>query len=297
MSADFEELMLAVIDAPRPENLTALKNAVAGNASEDTAGQLEMLWEEWENRKLYTPEAKFIMDIAKTGVPAKPFFRKALINAVKVLLPPYIAQAPVIKATGVRDDNKSTAEIAGRVERLLAIKSGCIIFLSGSRRWGVAGTIDAMNASLPVMPFAQVGTNAAVPLEIVLKDAAVLASGPDVSRLVAANSVPVSAALFRMTVEKRRQTDISADCLKLMARCGCGRKMDDAAFERYWNIGLNQSAAASPAAAAAPAGTRRACDGRSLKEVQLLLIKEQEAGAKEFAGDEISALCGFFVVL
>ncbi|MBE6376196.1 MAG: GreA/GreB family elongation factor [Lentisphaeria bacterium] len=295
MAKDIEELMLAVIDAPKPDNLEALKKAVAGQPDENCAGELEMLWEEWENRKISTPEAKFIMDIAKSGVPGKPFFRKALINAVKVLLPPYIAQAPVVKAAGVRDDSKTPAEIAARVERLLALRSGSIVFLPGSRRWGVAGTIDAMNASLPMMPFAQLGSNAAVPLEIVLKDAAILASGPDVSRLAVAGAVPVSAALFRLTVEKRRQTAIPEETLKLMARCGCARKLDDAAFERYWSIGTAQSQAANaPASGAGRTGSRRACDGRSLKEIQLLMIQEQEAGAKEFTGDEVKALCGFF---
>ena len=292
---DFEELMLAVIDAPTPANLEKLQTAVAADPG-SAADELEMLWEEWENRKLSTPEAKYVMSIAKCGVASKPVFRKVLINAVKVLLPPFIAQAPVIKATGVRDENRTPAEIAKRVERLLALRSGYIVFLAGSRRWGVAGTIDAMNASLPMMPFAQVGSNAAVPLEIVLNDAAILSSGPDVSRLAVAAAVPVSAALFRLTVEKRRQTEITEECLKLMARSGCGRKMDDAAFERYWSIGTAQSqaVAAKNATPAAAPGSRRACDGRSLKEVQLLLLKEQQAGAKEFANDEITALCTFF---
>ena len=153
MAKDIEELMLAVIDAPKPDNLEALKKAVAGQPDEKCAGELEMLWEEWENRKISTPEAKFIMDIAKSGVPGKPFFRKALINAVKVLLPPYIAQAPVVKAAGVRDDSKTPAEIAARVERLLALRSGSIVFLPGSRRWGVAGTIDAMKKKLQLDGF------------------------------------------------------------------------------------------------------------------------------------------------
>ena len=294
MAENIEDLMLRVIDAPKPENLEALKKAVAANADGECAEQLEMLWEEWENRKLSTPEAKYILDIAKTGIPGKPFFRKALISAVKTLLPPYIAQAPVVKAAGVRDDNKSPREIAERVERLLALRSGSVVFLESSRRWGVAGTIDAMNASLPMMPFAQVGSNAAVPLEIVLKDAAILASGPDVSRLVVAAAVPVSAALFRMTVAKRQLTAIPEERLKLMARNGCARKLDDAAFERYWNIGTAQTQSAAAPASAAPGATRRACDGRSLKEVQLLLLKEQENGAGEFAADEVTALCGFF---
>ncbi|MBQ4329330.1 MAG: GreA/GreB family elongation factor [Lentisphaeria bacterium] len=292
--ADIEDLMLAVIDSPKPEKLEALKSAVAAKADEETAGHLETLWEEWESRKLSPAEAKYVLAIAALGVPGKPYFRKMLVNAVKTLLPPFIAQAPVVKAVGVRDEAKTPAEIAGRFEKLLALRSGSIVFLEGSRRWGVAGTVDAMNASLPMMPFAQVGSNAAVPLEIALKDAAILASGPDVSRLVVAGAVPVSAALFRLTVEKRKLVPIPEERLKLMARSGCARKLDDAAFERYWNIGAAQAAPASPAAGAAKPGSRRACDGRSLKEIQLLLTQEQEKNAPAFAADEVSALCGFF---
>ncbi|MBO5822146.1 MAG: hypothetical protein J6R86_03950, partial [Lentisphaeria bacterium] len=92
----------------------------------------------------------------------------------------------------------------------------------------------------------------------------------------------------------RQFNDLSGS---LMAQSGCGRKMDDAAFERYWNIGTAQSQSAAAPAGASAAGGRRACDGRSLKEVQLLLVKEQEAGAKEFAADEVTALCGFFTKL
>ena len=295
MAKDIEDLILAVIDAPRPENLDALKTAIAGKADADSAEKLEMLWEEWENRKLSTAEAKYVLNIAAIGVPSKPYFRKAMINAVKTLLPPFIAQAPVVKATGVRDENKTPAEVAARVEKLLALRSGSIVFLESSRRWGVAGSIDAMNASLPMMPFAQVGSNAAVPLEIALKDAAILASGPDVSRLVVAGAVPVSAALFRLTAEKRKLVPIPEERLKIMARSGCARKLDDAAFERYWSIGAAQSAAAAPASGtAAKPGTRRACDGRSLKEIQLLMLQEQEQGAGNFTADEITALCAFF---
>ncbi|MCI5778943.1 MAG: GreA/GreB family elongation factor [Lentisphaeria bacterium] len=291
--SDLEDLILAVIEAPRPERLAALKGALTGAADADAADRMEMLWEEWENRRLSAPEAKFVLEIAALGMPNRPYFRKMLIAAVKQSLPPYLAQAPVVKATGVRDENLPPAEVAARMERLLALRSGAVVFLEGSRRWGVAGTIDGMNASLPMMPFAQVGGNAAVPLEIVLKDAAVLASGPDVSRLVVAGGVPISAALFRMTVEKRRQTAIPESRLKLMARSGCARNMDDAAFERYWSIGTAQSGQSG----AARPGTRRACDGRSIKEVQLLLTAEAQSGAGKFAPDEIAALTAFFTKL
>ena len=293
---DIEELLLGVIDAPRPERLNGLTDALKNapkDALPDASEQMDMLWEEWENRKLSVPEAKFIMEIAAIGLPDSPGFRKMMISAVKVLLPPYIAQAPVIKATGVRNDKAVPSEIAARVERLLALRSGAVVFLEGSCRWGVAGTIDGMNASLPMMPFAQVGSNAAVPLEVVLNDAAVLASGPDVSRLVVATGVPVSAALFRMTVEKRRQTAIPEERLKKMARFGCARKLDDAAFEKYWSIGAAQSTAPA-AGSAAKSSTRRSCDGRSIKEVLLLLTSEAENGAANFSAEEIAAFRGFF---
>lgn len=292
---DLEDLLLAVIDAPRPEKLTALKDAVAamkGNVSDSDADQMEMLWEEWENRKLSVPESKFILEISALNVPNRPYFRKLMIAAVKVLLPPYIAQAPVVKASGVRDDSLAPAEVAARVERLLALRSGAIVFLEASRRWGVAGSVDGMNASLPMMPFATVGSNAGVPLEIVLKDAAILASGPDVSRLVAANGVPISAALFRMTVEKRRQTAIPESRLKLMARCGCARNMDEAAFEKYWSIGTAQSGSA--ASGSAKPGSRRSCDGRSIKEMQMLLTAEANNNAGKFSDEEIAAFHSFF---
>lgn len=293
MATNLEDAILAVIDKPSPESLSALKQTVAASPSGETAEQLEMLWEEWENRKLSVPEAKFILEIAALGVPNQPYLRKMMIAAVKTILPPFISQAPVIKASGVRDDARTPADIAARVERLIALRSGSIVFLESSRRWGVAGTIDAMNASLPMTPFAQVGSNAAVPLEVVLKDAAVLSSGPDVSRLVTANGMIVSASIFRATVAKRKQTAIPESRIKLMARTGCCRRMDDAAFEQYWSAAPVQPAGTAPANPA----SRRGCDGRTLAEMQLLLLKEQELNAGKFSDDEVAAVRNFFTAL
>ena len=289
-NADFEDLVLAVIDAPRPERLTALKTALAANKGAEAAEAMEMLWEEWDKRRLSTPEGKFIMDVAALGMPNRPYFRKLMIAAVKVLLPPYLAQAPVIKASGVRDENMAPSAVAARVERLLALRSGSVVFLESSRRWGTAGSVDGMNATLPMLPFAQVGGNASVPLEVALKDAAVLASGPDVSRLVTASATPISVTAFRATVEKRRQVAIPEERIKLMARCGCARNMSEADFERYWNSDAEKAAAP----AVSVTGKRRACDSRGLTEMQLLLNEEAEAGAGKFAEDEIAALIGFF---
>ena len=289
-NAEFEDLVLAVIDAPRPERLAALKDALAANKGPEAAEAMEMLWEEWEKRRLSAPEGKFVMEVAALGMPNRPYFRKQMIAAVKVLLPPFLAQAPVIKASGVRDENMAPAAVAARVERLLALRSGSVVFLESSLRWGAAGSVDGMNATLPMLPYAQVGGNASVPLEVALKDAAVLAPGLDVSRLVTAVGTPVSAAIFRATVEKRRLVAIPEERIKLMARCGCARNLSDADFEKYWA----DDGAKTAAPPTGVTGKRRACDSRSLRELQELLDEEAAAGAGTFGDDEIAALVRFY---
>ena len=307
----FEELLLNVMDSPRPEALTAIKDIIAkgGKSDAEAAGaKLEDLWEDWSARALSLPQAKFALEMASLGLPGKQFFRKILIAAVKVLLPPFLNHAPVIKATGVRDENLSCAEIAERVTRLLALKNGAVLFLEGSRRWGVAGTIDSINASLPMMPFNQVGSNASVPLEIVLKDAVILASGPELAYLVARTSTPVSSTRFRAIVEKRKQVPVSESRMKIMAQCGCASSLDAAAFDKYWNVEAAAPAAAAAAGSTAAAGAapaeampapvkgtmRRACTGRTLKEVDFLLNAEADASAPGFNSAECAAMKEFF---
>ncbi|MBQ9087478.1 MAG: GreA/GreB family elongation factor [Lentisphaeria bacterium] len=299
--ARLDELMLAVMGTPRQDQLNALKDflaAVGKPVPEEVAERLETLWEEWSAAALSAPMAKFALDVALLGVPGKVFFRKVLTQAVKVLLPPYLNHAPVIKAVGVRNEQAQTNDIAMRFSRLLAIKNGCILFLPASRRWGVAGALDSINASLPLMPFGIGGSNAVVPLEVILQDAVVLSSGPEVIQLAEARTAPISSERFRAIVAKRSTLPVSDAKLKLMAQCGCAKSMDGAAFEKYWNTAAAAPAAAAsaaaPVAAGAKPGTRRACDGRSLKEVDMLLDAECSANCGKFTDDEIAAFHNFF---
>ena len=293
---NWDELLLSVMDSPRPELLNELKEKIASAGNplpEEIADHLETLWEEWNGQAMSVPVARFLFDVAQLAVPETSFFRKALIAALKVLLPPFLNHAPIVKATGVRDENVPAREAALRFSRLIAIKNGCVLFLESSRRWGVAGTIDSINATLPILPFGTVGSNAVIPLDNVLKDAAVLASGPDVALLVDCKSNPISPARFRAIVEKRKLVSIPESRLKLMAQTGCGRNMASGSFEKYWNADAACAASGTAAATAAP-GTRRACNGRSLAEVDVLLDKELEAGCEPFTAEEITALQAFF---
>ena len=306
--ARLEELMLAVMEAPKQDQLEALKTFIAAAGKPfpaEIAERMETLWEEWNNHALNAVTARFVMDIALLGVPGSNFFRKVIVQAVKVLLPPYLNHAPVVKAIGVRNENAQPSDIAMSFARLTAIKNGSVIFLTASRRWAVAGTMDSINATLPLMPFGFSGSNSVTPLDIVLQDAVVLSSGPEVIQLAESRTAPISSDRFRAIMAKRAQVPVTDAKMKLMAQCGCAKNLDPAAFEKYWSTSGTVSASAPaaavagaakavPAASTARPGTRRACDGRSLKEVDMLLDAESAANCGAFADDEIAAFHGFF---
>ena len=306
--ARLDELMLAVMEVPRQDQLDQLKSfiaAVGKPVPEEISERMETLWEEWSKRTVNTIAARFVLDIALLNLPGRNFFRKALVQAVKVLLPPYLNHAPVVKAIGVRNENAQPSDIAMRFTRLTAIKNGSVIFLPASRRWAVAGTMDSINATLPLMPFGLTGSNSVTPLDIVLQDAVVLASGPEVIQLAEARTAPITSERFRAIMAKRAQVPVSDAKMKLMAQSGCAKALDPAAFEKYWSAApaapaasaaapAAKTAAATPAASTARPGTRRACDGRSLKEVDMLLDSEAAANCGNFADDEIAAFHGFF---
>ena len=296
-----DELVLAVMDSPRQERLTALKefvSAIGKPVPEEVADRLETLWEEWSSGTMAVASARFAMDIALTGIPGKVFFRKVLIQAVKVLLPPYLNHAPVIKALGVRSESIQPGEIALRFARLAAIKNGSVIFLPSSRRWAVAGTMDSINATLPLSAFGGNGTNSVTPLDIILQDAVILNAGSEVIHLADSRTAPIASDRFRTIVAKYAQVPVSDAKVKLMAQSGCAKNLDAAAFDKYWNAAPAATAAAPAASTAGGSplkpGTRRACEGRSLKEVDMLLDSESAAGCGEFADDEIAAFHTFF---
>ena len=111
--ARLEELMLAVMEAPKQDQLEALKTFIAAAGKPfpaEIAERMETLWEEWNNHALNAVTARFVMDIALLGVPGSNFFRKVIVQAVKVLLPPYLNHAPVVKAIGVRNENAQPSE-------------------------------------------------------------------------------------------------------------------------------------------------------------------------------------------
>ena len=287
-SAVFEELLISASEKPSKKTLDALlaQLAVAGNPIPSAlVEQLNLLWEAWGDGELDDAQGAFCVGLAALPMTDSPVFRKMLVGGVKAVLPPYLSRNPVMKAIGVRDEAMSLAEISSRLQRLLALKNGVVIFLPGALRWGIAGAIDNINGSLAVSAFGLLGGAAAIPLDIVLREAVLLGTGPELMRLVDAGRTPISAADFRTLVGRKALVPVSETQMQAMAQSGCARNLDKAEFARYWS----SSAAPGP-----KTGTRRSCDGRSLKEIDLLLTGEEAQHPGKFSAEEAAAFRRFF---
>jgi len=290
----FEELLLSAAEAPNIKICTELLKELktAGNPLPAAiAGRLELLWENWGS-SLSVEQSDFTVDVAALGGEENAVFRKVFSTAVKHLLPPYLAHPPVLKALGLRDEKRPAVEVAARLRRLQALKSGAVVFLPESKRWGVAGVVDGISGTLPMSAFAGAGSSAMVPLEVVLNNLVVLNFGPELSKLVTPGAAPIAADSFRAAVERRAALPVAADVMRDMARYGCGRLMDGAHFEAYWQ---KRGTDAVAAAGAGSSGERRSCNGRSLKEISELLAAEEKAGDNSiFGAAEIEEVRGFF---
>ena len=130
----FEDLLMAAVDHPDKATcceLTKMLEADGATISADISGKLELLWEGWDGA-LNEVQAAFCVFAASRGVADTPVFRKVFSGAVKRLLPPYLSGAPVMRALGVRDDKRPPIEVSARLNRLMNIKIGTIIFLPRS---------------------------------------------------------------------------------------------------------------------------------------------------------------------
>jgi len=289
-TASLEELILKTSEKPAAANCTALLaqlTAAGETLSADNAAKLELLWEAKPWSGEVTPEiAGFVLGVAALGGCDNSLYRKLLAGAVKRSLPPYLAYPPVLRALGVRDTRRPPLEVSRRLKRLLLLKNGTVIYLPDSSRWGVAGTVDGINGTLPISSFSGRGSSSSLPLENVLGNVVMLSPGTELSRLVLAGSSPLASQLFRAMIGRHALEPVPAEVMREMARTGCAAGLDAGRFESYWS---QESSAAAPAAVG---GGRVSSAGRGLKEIDVLLTAEKSAGnppafgEKDFAGFE-----------
>ena len=288
--AVLDDLVLAALDAPVKANFDALYNLLAKEAviPAEAGNALNTLWEGLVE-KLNPEAAVFCFRAAELQLPESELFRKVLVNSATTLLPPYLSRPPVMRAIGVRDEKLKIQEIASRWVKLQLLKNGTIVFLPGSKRWGVIGTIDNINGTVIVNAFSGIGVNSATPLDTVLKEAVLLAPGPELNKLVSTTNMPTYTG-FHNIIKRRTLLPLTEETIKEMAQAGCGRNMTPAAFAQYW-----QGEEGSAVAAAPVSSERRSCNGRSLQEISDLLQEEGDAG--EFSDADTELFVKFFTQL
>ena len=281
----FDELVVSAAEKPGRgviEKLSSMMKSADGQLPDS----LQILWDSWlDSDELDTMQSELCLVAAEKGTADNPAFRKLLVMAVKALLPNNLGHNPVMRALAVRDDRTPLAEVARRVRNLLSLKNGTVVFLPSSGRWGVAGTIDPINCTLPVNPFRGVGSNGAVPLDQVVRDVVSLELDIELEKLVLADAAPVSALKFREIVKRRARIPVDEAQMRTMALSGCARKMNPIAFDAYWT-------AKDPVAQASAA--RTSSSGRSLQEINLLLLEEEKNQAGAFTENDLTAFRAMF---
>ncbi|MBE6393961.1 MAG: hypothetical protein E7044_07905 [Lentisphaerae bacterium] len=265
-------LLTNIIDKPGLALFDNLKKFMLDCGSPlpaDVSAQLEVLWEAWSNESLDTAQAEVCISAAECGAADTPVFRKLLVNAIKAILPNNLGHNPIMRSLGVRDEKTALPEVGMRVRRLLALRSGSVIFLPAAGRWGAVLSVDPINGTVAVSGFRGTGSSASLSLEQVIRDVVVLTQDLELDLLVRAEGVPVPAARFREIVQRRARVSVNEAQMRAMAVAGCARKMNPTAFEAYWS---------AKNATAAVGGTRKSWQGRSIQEVNVLLDSESKAG-------------------
>ena len=287
-----EELLIKTAEECSSANLNALyKNLNEANGSDlgSFAESFQLLWDNFPEEPDFE-QAKFCLEIAKLRIPDNPVFRQVLTASIKAVLPPYLAKLGVLRALGLRDNSVHPNEIARRLERLMAIKSGVVTYIIESGKWGMVTNVDALNATVAI------NLNESGSLAVGLDK--MLTRGYFFKNSVATNKLTTPAKLFQLSgadfrniVASESVVHISEGAIRTMAeRMLTPQPMSAEAFESWFN------SSSAPQAAAAPA-KRCAATARSLKEMDLLLDEEIKAGSSEIDEAMINAFAGFFAKL
>lgn len=285
-----EQLIVKAAENTSSANLNKLYLALEKNADDikSFTDSLSMLFEAIDADNMDAPTSNFIIAIANLNVENTPLLRNMLIGAIKTLLPPFLNHTPIIRALGVRDNSVPPSNVVGRFRKLTSLKNGQILFLNNSGRWGTVSNIDSMTGSIAMNQFGVTTTSSSsnVPLELVLVSGILFNSGMDVIKIAdTANRYKLSSVEFKNIAKAKSILPLSDSHLEQLAKFGCAKAMNTAAFDSWWN---NKNATLT-------AAKRNSCDGRTIQEI-ILLLNNEDSDAK-FTDEEAEAFGKFFTNL
>jgi transcription elongation GreA/GreB family factor len=284
MSA-IEDLFMTAAEDASAENLdkllAALKKADKNDADE-LADQLELVLEEFED-EMSDAQAHFCLELARMNVKDGSIFRKALTDAIKKTLPPYLNKLSFFRALGLRDRDISLAEIILRYENMLRLKNNTQVFLAGSKRWGIVSDIDAVSASVAVNSLA--GGAFAVPLSVALSEGRIFESSSPAAKLARfMKGGSFSGADYRATAKEKSLTPLDDNDIETIAHAtAVPAIMNSEEFKKWW--------AADSGNARQNSESRQFFEARSLQELHILLGKaaDEELKLDDQATEKLSA--------
>lgn len=283
-----EELLLKTAENCSIANINELYKSLSGNSGDLSAfaEPLQLLWENFPEEPEFE-QAKFCLEVAKMRIPDNAVFRQVLGASIKAVLPPYLSKLGVLRALGMRDNSVHPNEIVRRMERLMAIKSGVVVFIIESGKWGMVTNVDALNATVAIN--LNEGGSLAVGLDKMLTRGYFFKNSVATNKLTTPiKLLQLSGADFRNIIAAESVVHISEGAMRTMAeRLLTPQPLTAEAFEKWF------SSSTAPQAAAAPA-KRCAATARSLKEMDLLLDEEIKSGANEIDEAMVNAFAGFF---
>lgn len=285
-----DEIILRAAENCETGNLTELLEHMRGlNVDQDLnafSDSLLLLWEGFVEEPNFE-QATFCLEAARLRIPDSAIFRQVLAMAVKTVLPPYLCKAGVVRALGLRDNNVQPGEVVRRVDRLMAIKSGTVLFLFESGRWGTISNIDTLNATVAVNLFE--GGALAVGLDKLLGKGYFFNASVSTAKLATpAKVAKLSSYEFRQIASRQATVRLSDGAVKSLAeKLLVPMTMNMEAFEAWY-------AQDAPVAAPAPKAARGSAHSRSLKEMDILLDQEIAAHKHQLTDAEIAGFIEFF---
>ncbi|MFA7232466.1 MAG: GreA/GreB family elongation factor, partial [Victivallaceae bacterium] len=232
--------------------------------------------------------ATFCIELAELSIADTPVFRKILSESIKCLMPPYLDKIGFFRALGLRDNAVALKEIAFRHKNLLKLKNGLMVYLYGSARWGKVTSIDGVSASVGISAVSGMGSFA-IPLATVLSEAKMFTSDPETLKLSGFDKKSgFSSADYRSIVERKTLSAITDEELKQMA---CSTLVPSIMAADEFNTWWETAGAVN---SSADGLGRRSCDGRSIKEMHLLLCAEAEKTTRGIVLSEAANFEKFF---
>ena len=287
-----DDLWIIGAEDPSPEVFVELLQRLTPENAAASGDSLDFFLDNLggdDDSRIHPAQAEFLIAASGRGIPDSAPLRKALADAIRMSLPPYLAKTPVVRATGIRSNEVPLATVSRRIEVLRGLTTGCAAFLRDSGKWVTVVSVNALTATAVLSPLSS-GGEISMPLESLLEQAVLFHPGPEVLKISDSKRKPLFPSEdYRTMVHKKLKSRISdAEIREIACRTLVPTAMSESEFAAWYD---------RCAPAAAPK-TRRSCDGRSLLEILVLLKNEEEAGIEDkFDGDGVKALNAFFARL